>query len=219
MHWVKAVCRSLKGGSGLFLKVKVRSDDVMLNVTEQPGVAMDLSSNTRTRAETHGVAWHGRPDVCFFSPNRQGTSCFATIFVAPRRPEIRIRQADVRAGCRAPPGGRFYSVSVPGSSGDVGKGRALAAVTEAEFREAGGSRGIGPGRAGVCARRLLAGDWSGRRAGEVAVAALPGAGAVAGPPGRVDQQPPVPLRPRGPTEAAAAGQRERESRARMASRG
>lgn len=55
----------------------------------------------------------------------------------PRRLAIRIRPADVRSGCRAPPGGRFYIVSSLRSSGDRAKGRDLAAVPGEALRAAG----------------------------------------------------------------------------------
>lgn len=62
----------------------------------------------------------------------------------PRRFAIRIRPADVRSGCRAPPGGRFYIVRSLRSSGDRAKGRDLAAVPGEALRAAGVTGGIVP---------------------------------------------------------------------------
>lgn len=66
----------------------------------------------------------------------------------PRRPAIRIRPADVRAGCRAPPGGRFYIAPPLRSAGDRDKGSDLAAVSDAAFQEPGVTSEIVPAEPG-----------------------------------------------------------------------
>lgn len=103
----------------------------------RPGVA-----SWRPRARWPKPARSGPVEAIRGGPGRGPASGPAA--GRPRRFAIRIRPADVRSGCRAPPGGRFYIVPSLRSSGDRAKGRDLAAVPGEALRAAGVTGGIVP---------------------------------------------------------------------------
>lgn len=138
----------------------------------------------------------------------------------PRRPDglaARICPAVVRAGCRVPPGGRFYRACPLRRLGGDGKEQALVAVSRGPVPGRGRPRRERPAVAGPSARHALAGDWTSRAARDCRcrrcrLRLAPGGGRAGRLGGSSSTRRWLLLRPRGPTWAAS-GKGDRVCRA------
>ena len=137
----------------------------------------------------------------------------------PRRPDglaARICPAVVRAGCRVPPGGRFYRACPLRRLGGDRQGTALVSVSRGRVPGGGRLRRERPAVAGASARDALAGDWTSgaarecrrRRCRRCRLRLAPGGGRAGRLGGSTSTRRWLLLRPRGPTWAASgAGDR------------